>query len=39
MLKTLIIIAFTINILIKVKIFRLNKIRFYKNMNKSKYLC
>ena len=38
MLKILIIIAFIMNILIKAKIFRLNKIRFYKNINKNKYL-
>ena len=38
MLKILIIIAFIINILIKAKIFRLDKIRFYKNINKKEYL-
>ena len=38
MLKILIIIALISNILIKAKIFRLNKIRSYKNTNKNKYL-
>ena len=38
MLKILIIIALIMNILIKVKIFRFNKMRFYKNINKNEYL-
>ena len=38
MLKILIIIALITNISIKMKIFRFNKIRFYKNTSENKYL-
>ena len=38
MSRILIIIAFITNISIKAKIFRLDKIRFYKDINKGEYL-